>query len=179
MSDNARRWPVPFLLLLLVAALFFYQRGRMAMDLVAASDAREAPDLVVRDAQGGVRTLADLRGEVVVINLWADWCGPCRREVPRMERLHETFESAGLRLWAVNADGLAGARLQEAAAGLGIDYAVFEPVSGLERFPGGAVLPYTWLVDREGRLRAAHGGLPSEGSLRRAARRLLGEPSSR
>lgn len=167
------------MLVLLAVALFAYQRSRTAIDLIDAASAPPAPHLVVRDANGTSRTLSERVGEVVVVNLWADWCGPCRREVPRLSRLHEDLAAEGLELWGVNADALGGARLSESARSLRIDYPVFEPVSGIQDFAGGEVLPFTWLIDREGRVRAAHGGLPSESSLRRAVKELLAEPTSR
>lgn len=167
------------MLVLLAVALFANQRSRMAIEVIDAATAPPAPDLVVRDADGTSRALSEKRGEVVVVNLWADWCGPCRREVPRLSRLHEEFAADGLELWAVNADALGGTRLSESARALRIDYPVFEPVSGIQDLAGGEILPFTWLIDREGRVRAAHGGLPSESSLRRAVRELLAEPTFR
>jgi len=59
---------------------------------------------------------------------------------------------------------------------LGIDYPVMTAVGELgTALAGGEVLPFTWLIDRQGRLRASHGGLASEGSLRRICRKLLEE----
>ena len=179
MSDGRRNWVTPLLLLLVVTALFYFQRARMGIDLIDAADAAPAPRIEVRDAEGIGHSLDDLRGRVVVINLWADWCGPCRREVPRLTRLQAEFAERGLVLWAVNADALAGDRLRESAERLGIGYPVFESVRGLADLGGGSVLPYTWMIDRQGRVRAAHGGLPSESSLRHASKKLLAETTSR
>ena len=87
------------------------------------------------------------------------------------------MKSRGLIVWAINAESFVGEELRRAAAELGIDYPVFSPVGApATALGGGEVLPYTWLIDREGRLRAAHGGLVSETSLRRACLELLEEP---
>ena len=112
-----------------------------------------------------------------MVNLWAEWCGPCRREVPRLSRLLATLESEGLRVWAINAESLSGSELERAwPERLGIDYPVAEAVRGLDTLGGGEVLPYTWLIDRQGRVRARHGGLARERALLRACKELLAEP---
>jgi thiol-disulfide isomerase/thioredoxin len=131
---------------------------------------------VLRDLAGELVEIAELRGRVVLINLWASWCPPCRVEVPRLSRLHRDLEGDGLAVLGVNQEAMDDLRLAEVAAELGIDYRVVRVERGL----GGSlrdegVLPHTWLIDRAGRVRASHAGLPSEGSLRRACRRLLAE----
>jgi len=143
---------------------------------VPAAEARHVGELTLRDPDGGTLSLDDRRGEVVLVNLWASWCGPCRREVPRLSRVHEQLKSEGLTVWAITAESFDGAALRRAAAELGIDYPVFTAIEDPgTTLGGGEVLPFTWLIDRHGRLRAAHGGLVSERSLRRACGKLLGE----
>ena len=51
-----------------------------------------APNFQLRDMNGQVVSLSDLRGKVVLLNFWATWCGPCRIEMPAMERLYRTFD---------------------------------------------------------------------------------------
>lgn len=53
----------------------------------------EAPDFVLRDADGGMWRLSGLRGSVVLINFWASWCAPCLSELPAMQRLHESMKA--------------------------------------------------------------------------------------
>lgn len=168
------RQSVWVVLLLVAAAAFHY--NRTAIRLTPAAGSPLVGALTVRDVAGRAHSLGDLRGKVVVVSLWASWCGPCRREVPRLSRLYDELGSAGLTVWAINAESLEGADLARVAAELGMDYAALSMVGDLDAvLSGGDVLPFTWLIDREGRLRAAHGGLPSEASLRRASRRLLAE----
>ncbi len=94
-----------------------------------------------------------------------------------MSRIHNEMQSEGLTIWAINAEAFEGAELRRVATELGMDYPAVTVVGELgAALGGGEVLPFTWLIDRQGRLRASHGGLASEGSLRRACRKLLREP---
>ena len=163
-------------LLLIVVAVLAFQYRRTAIRLVPADEAPLAGELMVRDAEGRTHVLRDQRGRVVLINLWASWCGPCRKEVPRLSRLHDKLGSQGLTIWAINAESFEAAELRRVTTELGIDYPVMTAVGELgTALAGGEVLPFTWLIDRQGRLRASHGGLASEASLRRICRKLLEE----
>ena len=73
-----------------------------------------APNFQLRDMNGQVVSLSDLRGKVVLLNFWATWCGPCRIEMPAMERLYRTFDRKDFEILAVADLDLGG--------GLGINY---------------------------------------------------------
>ncbi|NJN43647.1 MAG: TlpA family protein disulfide reductase [Anaerolineae bacterium] len=62
-----------------------------------------APDFTLSTPAGEVVTLSDLQGRPVIINLWASWCGPCRAEMPALQRVHEAYQDQGLVILAVNA----------------------------------------------------------------------------
>lgn len=100
-----------------------------------------APEVVARDLQGRPVALSDLRGEVVLLNVWATWCPPCREEMPSMQRLHERLGDDGLRIVAVSVDGAAPA---ERAAG--------DPRELVEAFVREMGLTFTIWLDRSGKI---------------------------
>ncbi len=111
---------------------------------------------------GGSFRLADLKGKVVLVTLWATWCGPCRPQVPVFNELYDKHHAAGLNILAVNAgDGNDDTESEEAIIKyrdrLAVRFDLFSSnidftneVSSLTKFQG---IPQTFLVDRNGKLR--------------------------
>jgi thiol-disulfide isomerase/thioredoxin len=77
--------------------------GEVAALAVARTPFR-VPDLAFKDAEGRERTLADWRGRTVLLNLWATWCVPCRREMPALDALESRLGGPGFEVVAVNID---------------------------------------------------------------------------
>jgi len=96
---------MPKLLLITLAALLFVAAP---LAQAAVTVAQPAPDFTLRNLAGGNLRLAEQRGQVVMVNFWATWCGPCRVELPHLERLYGKYRSAGFVLLAVNVDDQAG-----------------------------------------------------------------------
>jgi thiol-disulfide isomerase/thioredoxin len=78
-------------------------RGEVAA-VAVASEPRRVPDLSFTDAVGNRKTLADWRDQVVLLNLWATWCVPCRREMPALDALQAELGGARFQVVAVNID---------------------------------------------------------------------------
>jgi cytochrome c biogenesis protein CcmG/thiol:disulfide interchange protein DsbE len=111
-----------------------------------------APDFQVATADGKVLTLADFKGEVLVLSFWATWSAPCRKELPLLDSYYRIQEKSGLRVLAVTTeDPVPRRKLQAAAATLAI------PV--VRRFKGDYLpvkaIPTNYVIDREGVLRYA------------------------
>jgi peroxiredoxin len=86
---------------------------------------KRVPDYAARDLEGRPVSLASLRGEVVLLNVWATWCYPCRREMPGLEELHRELEGAGLRVVAVSVDAAgASGEIRDFLDELGLTMAV-------------------------------------------------------
>jgi peroxiredoxin len=64
----------------------------------------EAPEIEMNDPDGNTRRLSDLRGNVVLLDFWASWCGPCRRENPNVVRLYERYHDQGFEIFSVSLD---------------------------------------------------------------------------
>jgi thiol-disulfide isomerase/thioredoxin len=111
------------------------------------------PEIKFQDAEGKVRTLADWHGKVVLLNLWATWCVPCRKEMPALDRLQEELGSDRFEVVAVSVDrkGIEGARrfLDETKAGkLGL---YVDPTTRMLADLKAIGLPATLLIDAQGR----------------------------
>jgi thiol-disulfide isomerase/thioredoxin len=123
--------------------------------LAAAADivGKPAPDFALRSMQGPSMRLSEHLGEVVVINFWATWCGPCRQEMPLLDALYGKYRRAGLILLSVNIDEAAGPAI-EMAQTLKVSYPVlFDTRKDVSRAYDVSAMPVTVLVDRAGVVR--------------------------
>lgn len=93
-------------------------------------------------------------GQWLVINYWAEWCGPCRTEIPELNALAGQLETQPVGVFGVNFDGLQGDELARAAQALGIEFTVLAQ-DPAERYqlPPSEALPVTYIVDDRGKVR--------------------------
>ena len=110
-----------------------------------------APDFLLPTLDGREIHLSDYRGHVVFLNFWATWCGPCKVEMPAMEKLYRAFRPNGFAVVAVSSDpeGVAVTRPYRDALGLSFTIA-HDPDMHVGRVYGVHSLPVTFLVNREG-----------------------------
>jgi cytochrome c biogenesis protein CcmG, thiol:disulfide interchange protein DsbE len=103
---------------------------------------------------GGEVSLADLRGEVVLLNVWATWCPPCREEMPGLERLHAELAAEGLAVTAVSIDKAPDrGKVEEFVRENGITFRVLlDPGERLTRTYRTSGVPETFLIGRDGTL---------------------------
>lgn len=119
-----------------------------------------APAYSAVSLQGDSVSLAGLRGEAVLLNVWATWCHPCREEIPALQALHERYKGQGLQVVGVSVDaGGEEANVREFANSFGVTYPIWldpqERVSSTFRTLG---VPSTFLIDREGKILWKHLG---------------------
>jgi cytochrome c biogenesis protein CcmG, thiol:disulfide interchange protein DsbE len=155
MSHGVRVWAAAiFFAALVTTAIAFSRKPSPVVDA-------PAPDFEVTTFDGRKLALADFKGQVVVLNFWATWCGPCKRELPLLEDYHRREHSAGLVILAVaTEDSLTPFQLRPLQKLLTLQM--------VKRFKGNygdiKYLPTNFVIDRQGILRYAEsGGFTREG----------------
>lgn len=116
----------------------------------------QAPDFILPDLDGNPVHLSSLRGQPVLLNFWATWCGPCRIEAPAFSRFAD--RNKDFAVLGVAADGPAG-RLRKAKKDLGITYTVLQGDRPTLRAYEISTFPTSVLIDPQGRVVRAHTGL--------------------
>lgn len=128
----------------------------VAMAAVAPQSA--APDFTLRSVSGPNFRLQEQRGRVVLINFWATWCGPCRQEMPHLNRLYDKYRAAGFVLLGVNVDEDAR-NAADLALKLGLKFPVLlDTDKAVSHLYDLSTMPSTVLIDRDGRVRYVHRG---------------------
>jgi thiol-disulfide isomerase/thioredoxin len=112
-----------------------------------------APALDLADPEGAQHRLADYRGRVVLVNFWASWCGPCRAEMPSIERLRQAMQDRPFTVLAVNV-GESPRLAREFAEQLSVHFTVLlDRDTRTTKSWGAKVLPATFLVGPDGAIR--------------------------
>jgi len=120
-----------------------------------------APDFTLKSNSGENIRLSELRGEVVLINFWASWCGPCRQEMPILSELHNKYKALGFTVLGVNVEedpSKAKKLLQDSPVSFPV---VFDSESVVSKQYDVVAMPSTVLVDRDGNMRYLHKGYKS------------------
>lgn len=117
-----------------------------------------APDFALKSSTGENLRLSEYRGDVVMINFWATWCGPCRQEMPLLDELYTRYERVGFNLLGVNIDD-DPRRAMQMVEDLGVSFPVlFDTRKEVSKLYNVEAMPVTILVDREGTVRYVHHG---------------------
>lgn len=115
-------------------------------------------------------------GDVVVLNVWATWCAPCRKELPMLQQLSNSWDGRGVRVLLANEEITAKSRVVEYLQSAGIRLPSYFLTSGESRKLGGVgVVPTTFIVDQKGKLINRYNGLVSRAELESVIVSLVGE----
>jgi peroxiredoxin len=117
-----------------------------------------APDFTLKSNAGENLKLSEFRGDVVMINFWASWCGPCRQEMPLLDELYNNYKPLGFTILGVNVEedsDKAKAVLKDIPVNFPV---LFDTQNTVSRLYNVVAMPSTVLVDREGKVRYLHKG---------------------
>ena len=138
------------------------------------------PSYAAEKEDGTPIALADHKGEVVLLNIWATWCKPCRQEIPALETLHQRHRAAGLVVAGVSIDvDEDRKKVAEFAAALGASYSMwYDPDDRVSTTFLALGVPASYLIGRDGTLRWRHVGpiTAEDGALNAALTLALEEP---
>ena len=135
-----------------------------------------APDFTLSTMGGESVTLSELRGQAVIINLWASWCGPCRAEMPAMQNVFDQYKEEGFTILAINASNQDSLAAATAFVGeFNLTYPILLDVEGkVSKLYNLLALPTTYFVNKEGIIEeVVIGGPMAEALLRIRAEQLL------
>ncbi|HLB82853.1 MAG TPA: TlpA disulfide reductase family protein [Gemmatimonadales bacterium] len=150
MSD-ARRWTVAVgAVMALVFGTALAVKIRPQIDLLGVGS--RAPDFHARNvASGRSATLGDYRGQVVLLNLWATWCQPCRVEMPSLERLSRRLGGSAFKVVAVSIDEDGDSVVAAFARDLGLTFDILHDQTGaIKRTYQATGVPESWVISPDG-----------------------------
>ena len=127
--------------------------------LIPASQRRPAPTFTLLDSNGKPFTLSHTRGQVVVLNFWATWCGGCKFELPYFATYDQKYRSQGLTTLGIAMDDEGFAAAKPFWIKRGMPYPTVAGNEALGKQLGLTGMPFTLLLDRQGRIALTHAGV--------------------
>lgn len=126
--------------------------------LMALNESGPAANFTLKSHDGENIRLSEYRGQVVLINFWASWCGPCRQEMPHLDALHKKYAGLGFTVFGVNVEqdrAMADKTLRDIPVSFPI---LFDDANRVSELYAVDAMPVTVLVDRDGDIRFLHRG---------------------
>jgi peroxiredoxin len=161
-----------------VIAVGFYLWQDIRPNIDLPPDGPPAPDFTLQQMNGDTFRLSDHRGEVVILNVWATWCPPCRVEIPGFVELQDEYGERGVTFVGLSVDQSGLQAVREFADGQRLNYPQVASQSvAYRKYGESTTVPRTYVIDKQGRIRYQHTGLLMKGSLVPVIEELLEEPT--
>ena len=157
----------------LLSAIVSFPWPRRTEPLIPASQRKTLPDFTLEQLGGGTWQLNQHQGQVILINYWASWCGPCRAETPGIVRLAK--DTKGLSVVGISMDTGDRAAVNSFVRQMKVDYPIAFPEPMSQMATGMVGLPTSILIDREGRVAKTYIGETHESEFRTDVAKLQGE----
>ncbi len=144
---------------------------------LASTIDQPAPDFTLKSLQGKNLKLSELAGNVILVNFWASWCGPCRKEMPLLNDLHNKYKNLGFIVLGVNVEEEVD-NAKSFIADSPVDFPIlFDSKNDVSKLYDIIAMPTSAIIDRNGTLRYLHQGYKDgdEKKYREMARKLLRE----
>lgn len=153
------QWTMVLGVVAVLAIVLFVATRFLGDELFPVTPGSQAPSFTAVEvmddgSRGPERTLADYRDRVVLLNIWATWCGPCREEMPSIQALHEQFAPSGLSVVAVSVDDpSAGSAIRDFGREYGLTFHLLHDLTGgIQRQYQTTGVPETIIIGRDGRI---------------------------
>jgi len=126
-----------------------------------ATAGEAAPDFTLRDIDGKEVQLSSFKGKVVMVNFWATWCGPCKLEMPHLDKMDREYEAKGFEVISISTDDArASSKVKPLIkrGGYGFTVLLDKDTTVVAQYNPAKTLPYNALIDREGRIHKVYQG---------------------
>lgn len=143
----------------------------------AAAEIGKLPDFTLRTLAGETVNLRSLEGKkVVVVNFWATWCGPCRREIPDFNNVYALYRERGVEFLGISLDDDPQTAVPAFAARIPISYPVLIGSAEIAWRYNAHTIPQTYIIDRNGKIVSSYVGMVSASVLQAALEQALNNP---
>jgi len=133
----------------------------LTLNAFASEKKVKAPDFTLKSQSGENVRLSDFRGQVVLLNFWASWCGPCRQEMPILNAINKKYEALGFTVLGINVD-LKSEKAVNYLKDTPVNFPVlYDPTSKVSELYSVSAMPSTAIIDRDGNVRFIHAGYKS------------------
>lgn len=143
----------PLVLLLFSEVVLAEKLSTETFAIETPAERIDAPNFSLQDLSGNTIQLRDYHGQVVLLNFWATWCGPCRKEMPGMERLWQKFREQGFVILAVSADKGSAKRVKKFVQKYNLSYPVLlDSDADTQKLYDVIGLPMSYIIGRDGKI---------------------------